>query len=145
MAIYIHYEATPPIGGMSFTPKTWVAAMGSAYTATASTITIFNTDGTRTVAHGSFLLLNGNLLAGVVSSLDRTSSDGEYPVREDHRHGDRCASLRRGDAGRQARPRSCRRRHDDRLLGDDLLNGYGGVDQMAGGKGNDVYVVKIRQ
>ncbi|MCA6121931.1 hypothetical protein J6500_08475 [Bradyrhizobium sp. WSM 1704] len=142
MAIYTHYEATPPIPVNAFTPKTWVAAMGSAYSATASTITIVNNDGTRTIAHGSFVVLNDDLLGGVVTSLDRISGDGSTLYEKITSTAiDALQFVGATPAGKLGLALA----GADTMTGysgADLLNGYGGSDQMAGGKGDDLYIVE---
>ena len=142
MAIYTHYEATPPAVDMYYTPKTWVATMGSAYTATPTIINIVNGDGTRTVAHGSFVVINGDLLGGVVTSLDRINSDGS--ILYENITGTTIDALQFVGATADGKLGLALAGTDTMTgySGADLLNGYGNVDQMAGGYGDDVYMVE---
>src|SRR5882672_244093 len=76
MATYTHFEtvSSPMWGGKSVY---WGDIIGSAYSATPSVITIGNNNlfGTLTKALGSFVVLpNGNLIGGVISTLEHTSS-----------------------------------------------------------------------
>src|SRR5262245_64939709 len=70
MAIYTHYEvANSPA-------DPWKSTMGNTYTATPTLLKFINTDGTLTKVHGAFIVLNGDLLDGIISSLERTSANG---------------------------------------------------------------------
>ncbi|MBR0869543.1 hypothetical protein JQ633_04170 [Bradyrhizobium tropiciagri] len=142
MATYTHYEATPPAADIYGTPKKWVETMGSAYTATLNTINIFNGDGTRTVAHGSFVVIGGDLFGGVVTSLDRISGDGS--ILYEKINGTAIDALQFVGATADGKLGLALANADTMTgySGADWLNGYGGPDQMAGGKGDDVYVVE---
>jgi serralysin len=135
MATYTHFEvANSPADA-------WANVMGTTYAATQSVIIFANIDGTKTKAQGVFLILNGNVVDGFVTSLQRTSADGQTfyesitgfasPVNPflAQAADERIAYVLGGN---------------DTLTGysgDERLDGGAGADQMAGGKGQDVYYV----
>jgi Ca2+-binding RTX toxin-like protein len=140
MATYTHFEATPtnPFGDPA---DSWVDVMGSSFSSSSTMITIANSDGTLTEAHGAFTLVGNVVSGGIITSLDRTSSDGITTYESITGTAiDAFQFLTATAAGKLAGALS----GADNLFGysgDDLLNGYGGADHMFGGAGNDVYVV----
>ena len=144
MATYTHFEATPPltvgIGGV-IAPATWIAAIGSSYSANSSKITITNSDGTLTLAYGSFTISNGTVVGGTIASLERTSSNGATVY---EKITGTSISAPQFVAASPADKLGLALTGADNLFGysgDDLLNGYGDLDHMTGGAGNDTYFV----
>jgi Ca2+-binding RTX toxin-like protein len=69
MAIYTHHETAHS----PFTTDPWWVAMGTTYaSATSSLITIYNLDLTVTKVYGTFSVINGNVVGGVIGSVERT-------------------------------------------------------------------------
>ena len=144
MATYTHFEATPPLivgqGGI-IAPATWIAVMGSSYSASTSKITITNSDGTLTLAHGSFIVSGGIVVGGTIASLERTSSNGATVY---EKIAGTSVNAVQFVTEPSANKLGLALTGADNMVGysgDDLLNGYGDVDHMTGGAGNDTYVV----
>src|SRR5436853_4946301 len=70
MATYTQFEIANSPG------VPWKYSIGSSYSATASTLTFADTDGSVTKALGSFVVLQGTLFGGVISTLEHTSTNG---------------------------------------------------------------------
>jgi Ca2+-binding RTX toxin-like protein len=124
MATYTHFELVPP------NLVAWDDVIGSSYSFTASTITFQNVDFPKTLtrAHGSFVIIQGNLVGGVITTLERTSADGTT-VYESITGLALDANLFHGAA-----------MHDKlslALAGVDILYGYSGDDHLSGGAQND--------
>ena len=122
MAIYTHYE-------VANSPSTsWWSVMGSSYTFNQSLITFTNTDGTLTKAHGSFVIVNNDIVAGFVTSMQHTSANGQT-VYEDI-----TGLAREVNAFLSDDPIS---RLYYAMGGNDTGYGYSGDDHMLGGQGHD--------
>ncbi len=135
MAVYTHFEAYPKFS------TAWVPVIGDVYTPSADLLTIVNTDGTLTRAHGGFVVLGGTLLGGVVSALQRTSADGAT-VYESITGFGLDANAFVAATGQQKFAMVLA--GADTLEGNagaDFLKGYGGIDTMTGRAGNDGYYV----
>lgn len=145
VATYTHFEAIPPaaggVPGVPGTPAAWTDAMGSSYSASTSKITVTNYDGTLTQAFGSFSILNGVVIGGTITSLQRASSDGATVYEKIT--GTSVNALQFVAASPASKLGLALTGADNMTgySGDDLLNGYGDVDHMTGGAGNDTYVV----
>ena len=144
MAIYTHKE-------IANSPATyWGDAMGSNYSATAGLITIVNSDTTLTKAHGAFAIVNGAIVGGTITSLERTSANGlvVYETLTDFTRN--AVSFLNNPADEKLE--WIMWKSTDTLTGysgDDYLDGYDDIlaqthpiDTMIGGKGNDTYIVK---
>jgi Ca2+-binding RTX toxin-like protein len=142
MATYTHFEVTPPLivgqGGV-IAPATWIAVMGSSYSANTSKISITNSDGTLTLAHGSFTIVNGIVVGGTIASLERTSGATVY----EKITGTSVNAMQFVGASPADKLGLALTGADNMVgySGNDLLNGYGDVDHMTGGAGDDTYVV----
>ncbi len=135
MANYTHFEVINP------PPSEWGDVMGLAYSYNASLVWLTNTDGTKTKAHGAFVILNGALIDGVITSLERTSADDatvyesitslSYPVKTFlfTSAKDRLPNLLSGADTVTG------------YSGPDHLDGFAGPDVLKGGLGDDQYVV----
>lgn len=66
MAAYTHFEVAD-------SDLAWESQFGFAYTATASTITWINDDASISKALGSFVISQGKLVSGIISTLERTN------------------------------------------------------------------------
>jgi Ca2+-binding RTX toxin-like protein len=114
--------------------------MGSSYSATLTYIQITNTDGSLTIAHGSFNVIGNNVLGGTITSLDHRSTGGTIYEEITGTSIDAQQFLAATPANKLASALS----GTDDLFGHaglDTLNGYGGADHMTGGDGDDFYVV----
>ena len=145
VATYTHFEATPPapdiLPGIPGIPATWTDTMGSSYSASTSKITITNYDGTLTQAFGSFGIVNGLVISGTITSLQRTSSDSSIVY---EKITGTSVNALQFVAASPANKLGLALTGTDNMSGysgDDLLNGYGDADHMTGGAGNDTYVV----
>ena len=135
MATYTHFNVANPV------PMDWVDAMGLAYGYNASLVKITNYDGTFTKAHGAFVIFNGQLLSGVITSLERTSADGatvyesitglSYSINTflNASAKDRIPGVLGGADTVNG------------TSGPDELDGFAGPDALKGGDGDDVYIV----
>jgi len=114
--------------------------MGSSYSATGTYILITNTDGSLTIAHGSFNVIGNTVLSGTITSVDHRSSGGTIYEEITGTAIDAHQFLAAAPANKLAVALS----GADDLFGHsgaDTLNGYGGADHMIGGAGDDTYVV----
>src|ERR1041385_6144472 len=122
MASYVHFEvANSP-------DDPWTFVTGSSYTATASKLTFTNDDGTLTKALGSFVVFQGQLLGGAITTLERTDSSG-VTTYETITGLSLDANVFVGTSAHLKIPFA--------LGGTDILTGYSGDDYLFGGAQND--------
>ncbi|MBR0871111.1 hypothetical protein JQ633_12130 [Bradyrhizobium tropiciagri] len=139
MATYHHFEVMPDPGPFLW-PLPWADLMTSSYSASSTSITITNTDGSFTVAHGSFSVVGNTVQSGTITSLDHRGFSGTIYEEITNTSVDAHQFLTTAPADRM----SIVFAGSDDLTGyvlDDTLNGYGGADNMTGGLGNDDYYV----
>ena len=122
MAIYTHYEvANSPSAA-------WKDVLTNSYTATQTLLKFVNTDGTLTKVHGSFIIINGNVLDGIITSLEHTTANGVTVY-------ELITGLTAGVNPFLADPLFARIPH--LLGGQDTLYGFSGHDYLDGGAGTD--------
>ncbi|MBR0871112.1 hypothetical protein JQ633_12135 [Bradyrhizobium tropiciagri] len=139
MANYKHYESFPvTYEGYSITP--WQYVMSDDYSAHATYLTIDNTDGSFTIAYGSFNVYGNTVLSGTITSLDRMGLDGTVT---EAITGTSINAQQFLSAAPQDKLATAFTGSDNLqgFSGDDLLDGYAGADHMVGGLGNDTYYV----
>src|SRR4051794_25687938 len=142
MATYHHFAAEPPPSHPGLPPALWADVMGSSYSASLTYIQITNSDGSLTIAHGSFNVIGNTVLSGTVTSLDHRSTGGTIYEEIDGTSIDAHQFLAAAPADKLALALS----GADDLFGHsgaDTLNGYGGADHMIGGAGDDPNVVNL--
>ncbi len=135
MANYTHFNVA------NLPPMDWIDAMGLAYGYNASLVTVLNYDNTLTKAHGAFVIFNGQLIGGAITSLERTSADGAT-VYESITGLSYSISTFLNASAKDRIPGVLGGADTlNGTSGPDELDGFAGPDALKGGGGDDVYIV----